>query len=164
MASDIQEQLVKYLEDAYALEQQSKQLLEKGMDIAGDPDLMQLCHGHLTETEVHERLIKERLEAHGESPSRFKSAAGKGGAVGLGLVAQGSPDTPGKLAAAAYAFEHLEIASYELLKRVAERAGDQETVEAVDRILYEERDASKKIEMMFDTAFERSLEAQEVAG
>lgn len=31
------------------------------------------------------------------------------------------PDTPPKLAGFAYALEHLEIGSYELLRRVAER-------------------------------------------
>lgn len=48
------------------------------------------------------------------------------------------------------AFEHLEIGSYELLLRVAERAGDGATVEVVKRTLAEERDAAAKIAASWD--------------
>jgi ferritin-like metal-binding protein YciE len=58
---------------------------------------------------------------------------------------QTHPDTPGKLACFAYAFEHLEIAGYEELRRVAERAGDQETVALADRVLGEQRAAAERL-------------------
>jgi ferritin-like metal-binding protein YciE len=51
----------------------------------------------------------------------------------------------------------------ELLKRVATRAGDQTTVQTVDRILSEEREAAAKIAAAFDRAAEASLEALGVA-
>jgi len=72
---------------------------------------------------------------------------------------QTHPDTPGKLACFAYAFEHLEIAGYEELKRVAERAGDQETVALAERILGEERAASERLYAACDRAVEASLQA-----
>ena len=74
----------------------------------------------------------------------------------------GHPDTPGKLAAFAYAFEHLEIGGYEQLKRVAERAGDTETAATADTILTEERAAAKKIAGSFDEAAKVALEEQGV--
>lgn len=159
MARDIQEQVVKYLQDAVGMEEQSIEMLEKAVDIAGDPDLSQLYRGHLNDSRDHQRYVKQRLEALGESESKLKSSVQKATAMGLGMAAQGMPDTPGKLAAVAFAFEHLEIASYELLRRVAEQAGDTETVAMAERILPVERQAAQLIEKNFDLAAQRSLDA-----
>jgi ferritin-like metal-binding protein YciE len=160
---DLGEQLTKYLADAHAIENQAIQLLERGREIGGDSELERLFTDHLGETREHERLIQERLEAHGAAPSKLKDAAMRLGALNWGTFFQAQPDTPGKLAAFAFAFEHLEIGGYEQLKRVAGRAGDQTTVEVVERILAEERTAAQKIANAFDRAVEASLEAQGVA-
>jgi ferritin-like metal-binding protein YciE len=58
--------------------------------------------------------------------------------------------------------EHLEIAAYELLERVAERAGDRETVELADKILDQERGAAERIHAQFPNALDASLAAQGV--
>ena len=81
------------------------------------------------------------------------------GAHELGRLLRGHPDTPGKLAAFAYAFEHLEIGGYEQLKRVAQRAGDPQTVTVAERILEQERTAASRIEGMFDEAVTAALVA-----
>jgi ferritin-like metal-binding protein YciE len=83
----------------------------------------------------------------------------RAGALNWGMFFQTHPDTPGKLACFAYAFEHLEIAGDEELKRVAEQAGDQETVALADRIPGEERAAAERLFGAFDRAVEASLEA-----
>jgi ferritin-like metal-binding protein YciE len=70
----------------------------------------------------------------------------------------GDEDTPAKLAGFAYAFEHLEIAAYELLGRVARRVGDEETMAAVDEILPQERAAAERIRGLFGQALQASLE------
>src|ERR671922_52987 len=132
MAS-VTEQLVKYLTDAHAIEPQAIQLLEKGPDLAGDPEIAQLYAEHLEETRDHQTLVRRRLEELGGSPNALKDAAMRLGALNWGTFFAAHPDTPGKLAAFAFAFEHLEIAGYELLKRVAARAGDQETIALADR-------------------------------
>jgi ferritin-like metal-binding protein YciE len=160
---DLEEQLVKYLADAHAIENQAIQLLERGREIGGDAELERLFTDHLAETRDHERLLEERLAAHDAAPSKLKDAAMRLGALNWGAFFQAQPDTPGKLAAFAFAFEHLEIAGYELLKRVAERARDQETVQVVERILGEERAAAEKIAGAFDGAVDASLDAQGVA-
>src|SRR5215210_5117100 len=71
-------------------------------------------------------------------------------------------DTPGKLAAFAFAFEHLESAAYEQLRRVAERAGDPETASAAATILGEERAAAVRVAASFPLAAAASLDALDV--
>ena len=151
---DLNEQLVGYLQDAHAMEQQALQMLHAAVKVARDPQLEALYSGHVKETEEHLRLVEERLEAKDASRSLLKDLTGRATALGLGgsLVAQS--DTPARLVAVAYAFEHFEIASYELLRRVAERVGDHETVEAADKILVNERQAAAKLEAAFDLALE----------
>jgi ferritin-like metal-binding protein YciE len=92
----------------------------------------------------------------------MKDAAMRLGALNWGAFFQGHPDTPGKLAAFARAFEHLEIGGYEQLRRVAERAGDEETADVVVQILAQEREAAARIAGAFGEAVEASLEAQGV--
>ena len=156
---DLAKQLVKYLSDAHAIEAQSTKLLERGPKLAGDATHAQLYQQHLAETREHQRLVEERLRAHDAGPSALKDAAMRLGALNWGLFFQAHPDTPGKLAAFAHAFEYLEIGAYEQLVRVARRAGDAETVKAVEAILVQERAAARKIAAQFDRAVDASLQA-----
>jgi ferritin-like metal-binding protein YciE len=158
MASNIQEQLAAYLRDAYAMEHQSLTTLEAAEKIAGDIDLEQTIRGHVTETKQHITHLGTRLEQLGEAPSKLKNLAGKVGAVALGAGIAGQRDRPAKLVAVAYAYEHFEIAAYELLRRVAERAGDAETVHIANRILAQERSAAEKLSWSFDAVVDASLE------
>jgi ferritin-like metal-binding protein YciE len=159
---DLEQQLVKYLADAHAIENQAMKLLERGPKIVKDEEIGRIFAEHLAETHEQRRLVEERLEAHGGSPSAFKDAAMRLGALNWGAFFQAQPDTPGKLTAFAFAFEHLEIAGYELLKRVAQRAGDSTTVEVADRIAAQERAAAGKLAGAFDHAVEVSLDLQGV--
>ncbi len=128
----------------------------------GDPELAAAFRDHLLETERHERLVRELLRGRGARPSVLKDLAMRAGGAGFLLFARAQPDTPGKLAAFAYAFEHLEIGGYEQLKRVAERARDQETAGVAERILQQEYAAAEKLAASFDRAVDASLEAQNV--
>ena len=56
----------------------------------------------------------------------------------------------------------LEIAGYEELKRVARRAGDEETVRTAERIIGEERGAAEAVRAQFEPVIDASLEAQGV--
>jgi ferritin-like metal-binding protein YciE len=156
---DLDKQLLKYLADAHALEAQAIQLLERGPKIAGDGELARVFEAHLAESHGHQQEIEARLEARGGKPSALKDAALRLGALNWGTFFQAQPDTPAKLAAFAYAFEHLEIGGYEQLKRVAQRAGDIDTSHVARRILEEERAAAEKLYGTFESALEASLEA-----
>jgi ferritin-like metal-binding protein YciE len=156
---DLGEQLTKYVADAHAIENQAIELLQRAPAIAGEGELTRAFEQHLEQTREHQRLVEQRLEALGGSPSRLKDAVLRLGALNWGGFFGAQPDTPGKLAAFAYAFEHLEIASYEELRRVAERAGNPETARVAERILADERGAAERIAGLFDRAMAASLEA-----
>jgi ferritin-like metal-binding protein YciE len=146
-----------YLADAHALEQQAIVLLEKAREIGGEPQLERAYAEHLRETRAHAEALEQRLAARGAGRSRLKDAAMRLGALNWGLFLRAQPETPGKLVAFAYAFEHLEIAGYEQLRRVAETAGDGAAVALAQRILREERAAAATIATRFDAAVDASL-------
>jgi ferritin-like metal-binding protein YciE len=154
---DIGKQLDKYLADAHAIEQQALQLLSKSPELAGAEELATAYEEHRTQTERHSQLIEERLDERGAKPSALKDAAMKLGALNWGTFFGAQVDTPAKLAGFAYAFEHLEVAAYELLQRVARRADDMGTVAAASEILLEERAAGARIHSLFEPALEASL-------
>jgi ferritin-like metal-binding protein YciE len=157
-SDDVGEQVDKYLCGAHAIEQQAAKLLERAPKLAEAEELGQAFEAHLDETRRHTELVEARLDARGGSPSALKDAALKLGALNLGMFLKAQVDTPAKLAAFAYAFEHLEIASYELLKRVAQRVEDDETVSTTYSILLEERAAAARLHDLFDRALDASLE------
>jgi ferritin-like metal-binding protein YciE len=156
-ADHVAEDLVKYLRDAHALEAQALQLLESGSQIAEFEALSEVFGEHLEETREHRRLIDERLAAHGARPSRFQSGAMRVQAINMGGFFKAQPDTPAKLAGFAYAFEALEIGAYELLMRVAWRAGDKATAMVAERIAVEERTAAERVAATFNEAAELAL-------
>jgi ferritin-like metal-binding protein YciE len=141
-----------YLADAHAIEQQALQLLRAAPGLVTDDELKEGFAEHLRETEEHERLVRERLEARGGSPSAAKDAALRIGGMQVGAFFAGQPDTNAKVSGFAFAFEHLEIAAYELLERVARRAGDMQTTATAERILGEERAAAEKLARRWDHA------------
>jgi ferritin-like metal-binding protein YciE len=161
---DLDEQLRKYLADAHAIEEQAEQFLERAVSMTEGTPLATLFQAHLQETRKHAELIEQRLDALGGDPSTLKDALMRMGALNWGEFFHAHPDTPGKVAAFAYAFEHLEIGGYEQLKRVAQRVGDAETVDAAERILGEERAAAEKIGGSSDQAAKAALEAQNGKG
>jgi ferritin-like metal-binding protein YciE len=158
-AEDMEKQLVKYLADAHAIEGQAIQMLEAAPKIVEEPSLAKVFADHLEETRAQQQIIKARLDAHGASPNKLQDAAMRLGALNWGGFFKAQPDSPAKLAGFSYAFEHLEIAAYEELKRVADRAGDQETVRVAERIEAEEQAAAKAIAANWDQALQASLES-----
>ena len=154
----LEQQLAKYLADAHAIEEQAIKLLERAAS-RDDGELGDAYREHLAETRGHADIVESRLAAHGGDPSTLKDAMMRIGAINWSTFFAAHPDTPGKLAAFAYAFEYLEIGGYEQLKRVAERAGDDETARAADRILGEERAAAAKLYGLFPEAAAQALAA-----
>ena len=152
MARTPQEQLVHFLSDMYSVEQQALAQLVSAPKIAGDPGLAEDFRRHHVETQEQAELVRERLQAHGGSPSAIKDAVMKLGGKGFLLFAQVQPETPGRLLDHAYSYEAMEWAGYEMLLRFAERAGDSETVVAARTIRSQEREMMERLERRFDAA------------
>src|ERR1700731_1217 len=93
----LDEQLVKYLTDAHSIETQALAQLTIAPKIAADEQIAAVFSDHLNETRDHERLVTERLEAHGAKPSKVKDVVGALTGKGFGAFAMAQPDTPGKL-------------------------------------------------------------------
>lgn len=162
MASDsLGEQLVKYLTDVHAMEVQALAQMRTAPDLAGDPDVAAAFAAHLKETERHEALIRERLEQHDASPSRVEDLLGKLSGKGFVLFAKANPDTPGKLATHAYSYEHMELAAYDLLERVATRAGDERTAAVAREVRAEEEAMAIRIGESWDKTVAASLEGRD---
>lgn len=160
---DLGDQLNKYLADAHAIEAQATKLLEKAPKLADAQELAGAFTEHLEQTHHHSQLLENRLSARGARNSEIKDAALRLGALNLGMFLGAQVDTPAKLAAFAYAFEHLEVAAYELLKRVAARVQDTETIATADEILIQERAAATRIHGLLDLALDASLQAAAVS-
>lgn len=157
MPGPAQSPLVPYLADAHAIEEQALIQMRKAPAIARDPELAAIFEEHEAETAEHRELIRERLGAHLAEPSRLKDAAGKAGGAGMLLFAESQPDSPGKLVAHAFSYEHMEAAAYMLLEQIALREGDAETAALARHILRQEQAMARRLANHFDTAVEASL-------
>jgi len=156
-ATQPEEKLIEHLIDVHSIEEQALTQMRAAPGIAGEGELARIFAEHLGETESQERRVRERLEAHGADPSALKDAAGKAGGIGMLFFAASQPDSPGKLTAHAFSYEHLEAAAYELLERTAVAAGDGETARLAREIGIEERRMAERLEACFDVAAEASL-------
>ena len=158
MADELQAQLVKHIDEAYAMEQSVLRMLDGMISTTDDPEIKRELQQHKLETQQHARRMEKRLRAHGASPSVVKEAGGVVGALMKGVVDMARGEKAGRNARDGFATEHLEIASYELLARVADRAGDEETATAAREILKEEEAMADMIAANWDRFAELSLQ------
>jgi ferritin-like metal-binding protein YciE len=155
----LSDHLQRHLAEVHAFESQAVRLLEKSEQLAAASSTKAVYGETLAASEQHARLVEQRLDALGADRSRLIDAAMAAGGLNWGLFFQVQSDTPAKLAAFVYAYLHLEIGGYELLKRTARRAGDAETVQLCDRILNEKVSAAERLTTTFDDAVQATLNA-----
>ena len=156
----LQEQLIKHIDEAHAMEQNVLRMLDGMISTTDDPEILDALEHHKVQTQGHADRMAQRLEAHGAAPSTVRQLGGVLGALAklpLDLV---RGEKAGRNARDGYATEHLEIASYELLRRVAQKAGDEETATAASEIIEEERAMAKLIEAHWDTFADLSLQEE----
>lgn len=160
MAEELKAQLIKHIDEAHAMEQNVLRMLDGMISTTDDPEIIDQLEHHKMETQRHSDLMKKRLQAHDAAPSMVKQAGGILQALAKMPLDLVRGEKAGRNARDGYATEHLEIASYELLKRVAQKAGDEETATACDEIIKDERAMAKKIEENWDRFAELSLQEE----
>ena len=151
MADDkLQQKLIDYIEDAHALEQNVSTMLDSMISTTDDPEIEQMLKHHKEETERQEARLRERLDALGAGTSTRKQAQTVAAALVKGAADVVRGDQAGKNARDAYTTEHMEIAAYQLLERLAEKAGDAETAEVARQNRAEEEAMAQKIDANWD--------------
>jgi len=151
------EQLIKHIDEAYSMEQNVLRLIDGMISTTDDPQLLDALEHHKLQTQRHSDLMAQRLEAHGAQPSTVKQIGGVLGALAKLPLDFVRGEKAGRNARDAYATEHLEIASYELLRRIAQKAGDEQTARVAQEIILEEKAMAALIEENWDTFAELSL-------
>jgi ferritin-like metal-binding protein YciE len=154
----LNDQLLKHIDEALAMEQNVLRMLDSMIESTEDPQIKDELRQHRLDTEKHADRMEQRLEAHGASPSLVREAGGIAAALMKGVVDIARGEKAGRNARDGYATEHLEIAAYQLLERVAQRAGDEETAEAARLNRADEEKMAKKIEGNWDRFAELSLQ------
>ena len=158
--SQLKDQLIKHIDEAYAMEQNVLRMLDGMISTTDDPEILDALEHHKMQTQGHSDRMKARLEAHDATPSGVKQMGGILQALAKMPLDMVRGEKAGRNARDGFATEHMEIASYELLRRIAQRAGDEETAAAAREIIDEEQAMARKIEANWDRFAELSLREQ----
>jgi ferritin-like metal-binding protein YciE len=154
---DIKAQLIKHIDEAHAMEQNVLRMLDGMIQTTDDPQVLDKLEHHKAQTQTHALRMRQRLEAHDASPSVVRQAGGIMQALAKLPLDMMRGEKAGRNARDGFATEHLEIASYELLSRVAEKAGDEETAVAAREIIAEEQEMADFIAQNWDLFADASL-------
>ena len=150
-------QLLKHIDEAHAMEQNVLRMLDGMISTTDDPEILDALEHHKLQTQNHADRMAERLEAHDVEPSTVKQIGGVLGALAKMPLDFVRGEKAGRNARDGYATEHLEIASYELLWRIAQKAGDEVTAQAAQEIIAEEQAMAALLEQNWDKFAELSL-------
>jgi ferritin-like metal-binding protein YciE len=158
-ATALQQKVIGYLQDTHAMERQVYHMLNGLIATSHDPEVLERLKVHRHETERQARLIRDRLAALGSGPALREDVPAMMTAWMKGFYDMIRADKPGKNARDAYVTEHMEIAAYNLLQRLAERAGDLETVRLARALAEEERQMAQWIDNHWDKFIDLTLES-----
>jgi len=158
----IRDKLVSYIRDAHAMEKNVEQMLGSMISTTNDESIRSRLEAHRGETTQQAERLAERLEELGESTSTVKDVAAILGAFGSGLQEMVRADKPGKNARDGFVTENLEIAAYELLERLAQRAGDEATADVARQNREEEEAMRDFFASNWDHVLDLTLEEEGV--
>ena len=153
----LKEKLADYVQDAHAMETNVLQMLESMISTTSDAQIRKELERHKAQTERHEQRLRGRLDKMGRGVSLRKETQTLVGALIKGVGDQVRGDKPGKNARDGFVTEHMEIAAYELLERLAERAGDPQTATVARQNRRDEEVMARKIAAKWDKFLDLTL-------
>jgi ferritin-like metal-binding protein YciE len=163
VTEELRNHLIKHIDEALAMEQNVLRMLDSMIANTSDPEIKEQLREHKLDTERQSDRLQRRLEAHGASPSAVREGFGIMQALMKSVLDATRREKAGRNARDGYATEHMEIAAYQLLERIAQRAGDEETAQAARESRAEEEAMAKKIEANWDRFAELSLQEAGIA-
>ena len=164
MAEDLQSKLVSYIRDAHAMERNVQQMLNSMILTTSDETIKERLQQHKEETVHQIQRLEKCLSNHDQDSSTLKDAGAVMGALAKGVQDSVRTDKPGKNARDGFVTENMEIAAYELLERLAQRAGDQETAQVARENRREEEAMREFFASNWDRVLDLTLEEEGVTG
>ena len=166
MAESVQDRIIRYLDDAWAVE---KALVSALRDMAADthdPAVKALFEEHANLTHVQEELLEERIRALGAEPSGTKGFMNQMMAKASDMMNTGHDiyDKTTQDLIKAFATENLEMATYHSLETFATAVGDTETAQLARRIFEQEKETADRVWALIAPAATSALQATEEAG
>jgi len=151
--------LVEYLQNVHAMEQNVLLMLDSIILTTKDAELAAMFEEHKVHSRRHERRLNERLKALGglTLTSTGKDLGAIAAAQVKGIADLWRTDKAVRNARDAFVTEHMEIAAYEVLERVAERAGDGQTAEVARQNRAEEEAMAERIGSEWDSFLDMTL-------
>lgn len=139
------------LQNAHALEKEALQLMQRQVErFEHYPEMSDLLRTHIAETEGQVRRLDEMLHTFGEDRSLLKDMATQFMANMAAAGHMPMADEVLKNTFANHAFENFEIASYKSLIAMAEAAGHQRFIPALQETLREEEKTAQLIYDMIE--------------
>ncbi len=165
MAEGLRRKLADYVEYVHALEQNVLLQLDSLILNTRDPELAAMFRRHKEESRRQLERLRERRAALGRgaglsSVRKDLAAIAAAQVKGVGDVLRA--DKAVQNARDAFVTEHAEIAAYEILERLAGRAGDTETARVARENRAEEEAMAARISENWDAFVDLTLEEQDL--
>ncbi len=159
---DVDDKLDSYIRDAHAMEKNVLQMLTSMILTTADDAIRRRLEDHKAETEQQAVRLEECLERRGETTSSLKDVGAIMSALPKGVQDAVRSDKAGKNARDGFVTENVEIAAYELLERLAQRAGDTQTADVARQNRAEEERMREFFASNWDRFLDLMLEEENV--
>jgi ferritin-like metal-binding protein YciE len=156
-ALDLDTKLHDYLHDAHAMEKSVLRQLGSLLATTRNQQLHAALERHQALTRQQIARLEERLEAHNEDPSAPGDVGAQFAAFFKALGSILRSDKPVRNAKDVFVAEHLEIAAYEVLERLALSARDPETARVARENRAEEEEMARIVSVNWDTVVDEML-------
>ena len=141
------ERMIRYLDNAWAVEKGLVDTLKTMAEDVNDPDIRQMFQEHAQVTWQQEEALEARIRALGSEPNGTKGwfSSMMGRMSDLMQVTQDDYDRTTQNVIKAYTSEQFEMAMYQALESYANAIGDTETAELARTHFEQERQTAESL-------------------